>query len=146
MSIILKADTKRIGLVSITSLALIALGGAIHLSIPESNAIRWFFLIAPLFFSFDGLWSVMRRKIVVSEEGVLLVRSYSKIWIPIAELEAWKIKDNHRDPSLHLLTRSGRRIDEFRIGMLGVSNIGITSAHIASVLAKSGKNIGSFSE
>ncbi|MFN6069256.1 MAG: hypothetical protein ACK45T_19275, partial [Pseudanabaena sp.] len=77
MSIILKADTKRIGLVSITSLALIALGGAIHLSIPESNAIRWFFLIAPLFFSFDGLWSVMRRKIVVSEEGVLLVRSYS---------------------------------------------------------------------
>lgn len=146
MSIILKADKKRIGLVSITSLAVIALGCAIHLSIPESNAIRWVFLIAPLLFALDGLWSVMRRKVVVSEEGVLLVRPYSQTWVPISELGSWKIKDNHRDPSLHLLTRSGRRIDEFRIGMLGVSNVGITSADIATVLAKSGRNIGNFSE
>jgi|688.fasta_scaffold09416_3 hypothetical protein len=146
MSIVLKADKKRIGLIAVVSLAVIALGCAIHLSIPQSDFIRWVFLIVPLLFAADGLWSVMRRKIVVSEQGILVVRCYSRIWVPISELTAWKIKDNHRNPSLHLLTRSGRRIDEFRIGMLSVSNIGITSAQIAKELAKGGKHIGSFSE
>jgi hypothetical protein len=146
MSLVLQADNKRIVLLGLVSAIGIFFGFTIYKSIPSSNVIRWAFLIVPILVSFNVMWSVMRRRIVVSKDGILVVNSYSRMWIPISEIAGWKIKENHRNPSFHLLTRTGERIDVFRVGMLGVSNLGVTSMKIAKELAESGRNIGNFSE
>lgn len=146
MSLVLQADNKRIALLGLVSTIGIVFGFTIYKSIPSPNSVRWAFLIIPILVSFNVMWSVMRRRIVVSKEGILVVSSYSRTWIPISEISGWKIKENQRNPSFHLLTHTGERLDVFRMDMLGVSNSGVTSMKIAKELAKSGRKIGNFSE
>lgn len=146
MSVILKADGKRIVLVAAASALIVAFGYAIYSSIPNSIFVRWFFLFIPILFSINAILSVMRRRIIVSPEGVFVVRCYSKVWVPISEIAGWKIKENHRNPSFHLVTRSGKRIEEFRVGMLGVSNLGKISIKIAKEFAESGRSIENYQE
>jgi hypothetical protein len=146
MSLTLKADKKRIVMTGLISCTGILFGFSIYSSIPVEYDVRYIFLIVPAFVSPLAFWSVLRRSIHISAEGVLIIHSFSEDWIPISELAGWKIKTNDRGPSLHLVTGSGRKVDIFRIGMLGVSNVGATSARIANELSKSGKSFKNFGE
>jgi hypothetical protein len=139
MALVFKADSKRITLVAVLASAGIAFGLVLFLSIPPNNLIRFAFLTFPVFAAAASLWSILRRRVIFSDDGITTYRLFSKDYIPTGELKGWKIKENDRQPSLHLLTKAGRKIDVYEMGLLGVKDLSKASKQIAAELRKSQK-------
>jgi hypothetical protein len=67
----------------------------------------------------------LRRRVIVSEAGFQIRSIFTEIHVASERLAEWKIKENDRSPSLHVLTRDGKQIHVYDLGMLGISNVSL---------------------
>lgn len=134
MTLVLQTDRKRRIFGGFVALVFLGFGTVLFRSVPADDPFRHAFLVLPVAASLVALGNLLRRRVVVSAQGVGIRRLFTTEFIPLGELKDWKIKANQRRPSLHLTTHAGREVVVDQLGMLGVRDVAETSRRIAEAL------------
>jgi hypothetical protein len=144
MAVTFQADAKRLIFAVILALLGTGIGFAVGSSIPVGMPIRSLFVLIPLATGMLSIGRVLRRRVIVSEAGFRIRNMFAETHVASERLAGWKMKGNNRSPSLHLLTREGKQIHIYDLGLLGISDVGAAGKKIAKELKKSGQTFENF--
>jgi hypothetical protein len=132
MTLMLKASSMQVTIAGIRSSLALGFGIMLFLAVP--HPMRYVMLLGCGFAAVVGPIEVIYNRLEITDHAVVF-RSLFRRWsLPLGEIQDWKIKGNHRSPSLHFFTLDGREFCVPDLQMLGVRDQAIAARSIAKRL------------
>jgi hypothetical protein len=132
MTLILKASSMQLTIAGVRSFVALTFGIMLFLAVLHPS--RYFILLGCGFAAVMGPIEVIYNRLEITDRAVVF-RSIFRRWsVPLGEIQDWKIKGNHRSPSLHFFTADGREFCVPDLQMLGVRDHAIAAKAIGKCL------------